>query len=56
MPEEGPGGVSGGLHTMTRGRRGQLICYGYQEPGHVIANCPHHTESKGAPGTAVAYN
>jgi len=41
---------------MTRGRRGQVLCYGCQEPGHVIANCPHRAESKGVTGMAVAYN
>jgi len=53
-PEEGPGGVSKGLHTMARRQPGQVLCYACQEPGHVIANCPHRAESKGAPGMKLA--
>ena len=55
IPEEGPRGANGCLHTMTNGRRGRVLCYSCQEPGHVIANCPHRAKSKGAPGIAVAY-
>ena len=56
MPEEGPPGDSGALHAL-RGRwRGPVQCYGCQELGHVITNCPHRAEGAGAQGATLTYN
>jgi len=33
-----------------------VTCYGCQELGHVIANCPHRAEGTSAPGATLTYN
>jgi len=57
VPEDGPVGDGGAVHALTRGRRGGPIqCYGCQETGHVIANCPHRAQGASALGATLAYN
>ena len=56
IPEEGPAGESGTVDTLTRGRRGPMACYGCQELGHIIDNCPHWAAGPSTPGATLAYN
>ena len=56
MPEESPPGDSGALHALRGGLRGPVQCYGCQELGHVITNCPHRAEGAGAQGATLTYN
>jgi len=57
VPEDGPVGDGVTVHALTRGRRGGPIqCYGCQETGHVIANCPHRAQGASALGATLAYN
>jgi len=41
MPEDGLVGDSGAVYALMRDRRGSMLCFGCQEPGDFIANCPH---------------
>jgi len=56
MLEEGLSGDSGAVHALTRSQRGPVNCYGCQELGHVVANCPHCAEGTSAPGATLTYN
>jgi len=45
------------LHSVTRGRRGGPVqCFGCQEMGHIITNCPHKAQGTSAPAATVPYN
>jgi len=57
VAEDGPVGDVGAVHALTRGRRGGPIqCYGCQETGHIISNCPHQAQGASALGATLAYN
>jgi len=56
MPEDGLVGDSGSVHALMRGLRGPMLCFGCQEPGHVITNCPHLAEITSTPGATLTYN
>ena len=57
VPEDGPVGDSGAVHALTRGRRGWHVqCFGCEETGHVVANCPHRAQGTSALGATLTYN
>jgi len=42
VPEDGPVGDRDAVHALTRSQGGSPIqCFGCQETGHVVTNCPH---------------
>jgi len=42
------------VHALTRGWRGGPIqCFGCQETGHVVTNCPHRAQGASALGTTL---
>ena len=42
VPEDGPVGDRDAVHALTRSQEGSPIqCFGCQETGHVVTNCPH---------------
>jgi len=57
VPEDGTVGEGGVVHALPRGRRGGHIqCFGCQETGHVVANCPHRAQGASALGATLPYN
>ena len=57
VPKDCPVGDGVTLHALTRGRRGGPVqCFGSQEMGHIIANCPHKAQGTSAPAATVPYN
>jgi len=57
VPEDGPVGDGDAVHALTRGQRGGPIqCFGCQETGHVVANCPHRAQGASALGATLPYN
>jgi hypothetical protein len=56
VPEDGPVGEDGAVHALTRGRRGPVQCFGCQESGHVIDNCPHRAQGTSTLGATLTYN
>ena len=57
VPEDGPVGGGGAVHALTRGRRGGPIqCFGCQETGHFVVNCPHRAQGASALGATLPYN
>jgi len=57
VPEDGPVGDGGAVHALTRGLQGCPIqCYGCQETGHVISNCPYWAQGAYALGATLDYN
>ena len=57
VPEDGPVDAGGAVHALTRGLRGGPVqCYGCQETGHVITNCPHRAQGANALGAPLAYH
>jgi len=57
VPEDGPVGDGGAVHALMRGRQGGPVqCFGCQETGHVVANCPHCAQGASALGATLPYN
>jgi len=57
VPEDGPVGDGGAVYALTSGRRGGPVqCYGCQEMGHAITNCPHQAQGASALGATLAYH
>jgi len=57
VPEDGPVGDGGAVHALTRTRRGSPIqCFGCQETGRVVANCPHRAQGASALGATLPYS
>jgi len=57
MAEDSLVGDSDAIHALMRGLRGGPVqCFGCQEPGHIINNCPHKAQGTSAPGATLTYN
>jgi len=57
VPEDGPVGDGVAAHALTRSQRGGPIqCFGCQETGHVVTNCPHRAQGASALGAILPYN